>query len=210
MKRRALKILKNVFGILIIILIIIILIPFDLFDMKQAQRIAKWKSVYEQLEYSFSLIKLYEGTIIPKNITNNTSINDDYIINKITPYMNLSSDKFVNNKYKYKKMNGRPLSKNSQFYFDKFLKRKDGVYIGIRKNQTDYKNNNQPLYIMFVDINGEKKPNRIGKDIFFLNIYTDKITALGKNADHSVLKSNCSPIGGGFYCSEYYLLGGRF
>lgn len=210
MKQIALKIIKSVFIILILTSLIILLIPFDLFDMKQAQRIAKWKSVYEQLRYSFSLVKLYEGSIIPLKTEDGKILTDEYIIERIAPYMNLESDKYINNKYKYRKMNGHPLSKTSQFIFNKFLKRKDGVFIGIRKNELRTDENDNPLYIMFVDINGIEKPNRIGKDIFFISISKDSISALGKGKAHSVLKSNCSPIGGGFYCSEYYLLGGRF
>ena len=63
---------------------------------------------------------------------------------------------------------------------------------------------------MYVDINGVETPNRIGQDVFFINIYKDRISALGSNKDYAKLKSNCSPIGNGLYCSEYYLLGGRF
>lgn len=209
MKQLALRILKYVFFVLIFLLIIVILIPFDLFDMKQAQRIAKWKSVYEQIEYSFSLIKLYEGTIIPQEEKENKSSDDD-VIKRIIPYMNLSSDKYIKKKYRYRKMNGHHLIKNSEYFFDKFFKKKDGVYLSIKKTPSDSEIDNRPLYIMFVDINGKNKPNKIGKDIFFINIYEDKITALGKDKPHSDLKSNCSPIGEGFYCSEYYLLGGRF
>lgn len=209
MKKIAPKILKYVFIILIILAIIIVLIPFDLFDMEQAQRIAKWKSVYEQLNYSFSLVKLHEGSIIPTEIKND-SYNNDYIVKYISPYMNLESNEYINSKYKYRKMNGHSLAKTSQFIFDKFLKRKDGVFISIRKNELKTNNNYNPLYLMFVDINGNEKPNRIGKDIFFISIYKDKISALGKNKELSALKASCSPIGGGFYCSEYYLLGGQF
>ena len=67
-----------------------------------------------------------------------------------------------------------------------------------------------PLYYMFVDINGEEKPNRIGQDIFFFSVYKNHVTALGNGKSHAKLKADCSPIGRGVYCSEYYLLGGSF
>ena len=209
MTQIALKIIKSALIIFILTALIILLIPFDLFDMKQAQRIAKWKSVYEQLEYAFSLVKLYEGDIIPSADSDGKAVSDDYIIKRIAPYMNLKTDNYLDNKYKYRKMNGRFLSKTSQFIFDKFLQRKDGVYVGIRQNSLQEGNNN-PSYLMLVDINGNDNPNRIGKDIFFVNLHKDNISALGKGKDHTALKSSCSPIGGGFYCSEYYLLGGKF
>ena len=52
--------------------------------------------------------------------------------------------------------------------------------------------------------------NKIGQDIFFMSIYKDKVTALGNGKNHARLKADCSPIGRGVYCSEYYLLGGGF
>ena len=61
-----------------------------------------------------------------------------------------------------------------------------------------------------IDINGVDKPNRIGQDIFFLSVYKNHVTALGKGKNHARLKTDCSPIGRGVYCSEYYLLGGSF
>ena len=63
---------------------------------------------------------------------------------------------------------------------------------------------------MFVDINGKEKPNRIGQDIFFMSVYKNSVTALGNGKNHARLKTDCSPIGRGVYCSEYYLLGGSF
>ena len=61
-----------------------------------------------------------------------------------------------------------------------------------------------------IDINGKKKPNRIGQDIFFISIFREHIEPLGNDRPYSALKTNCSPIGSGVYCSEYYILGGKF
>ena len=63
---------------------------------------------------------------------------------------------------------------------------------------------------MFIDINGEGKPDRAGEDIFFAEIFPHKIEALGYNKEHSKLKQNCSPVGPGLYCSEFYLSSGHF
>ena len=114
------------------------------------------------------------------------------------------------NKYSYRKLNGALITKDSQFYFDKFIIDKDGTILSVRKNEHQIISEVQPLFFMFVDINGVKKPNRIGRDIFFVNIYRNNISALGNGRLKSKLKSNCSPIGTGLYCSEYYLLGGKF
>ena len=183
-----------------------ITLPFDLFNLEQANRIAKWKTTYENLKYSFSLVRLHEGKIIPNKYEAGRLVDENYIISRFMPYLNLESESILTlPKYKYKKMNGRRITKKSPFYFNKFLKRKDGTILGIKENSFS-----NPSYFMLVDINGEKKPNIIGKDIFFINIYRNNINALGNGKTHSQLKTNCSPVMGGFYCSEYYLLGGNF
>ena len=196
---------------LIIILIILILFPFNLINMEQAQRIAKWKSTYEKLKYSFELVKLHEGCIIPSAEEVGKVITEEYILFWFAPYFNIESVEIKNPyKYGYRKMNGSPVIKSSQFYFDKFIELKDSVLIGIKENTAKRVNKSQPLYYMFVDINSVEKPNRIGQDIFIISIFRDNIKALGEDRIHSILKTNCSPIGNGLYCSEYYLLGGRF
>ena len=198
--------------ILITIIILLILFPFNLINMEQAQRIAKWKSTYEKLKYSFELVKLHEGCLIPREKEVGKIITEEYILQRFAPYFNVKSNNIILNPYKfgYRKMNGSPVIKSSQYYFDKFIEQKDSVLIGIKQNSVKKINKNQPLYYMFVDINGIKKPNRIGQDIFIISIFRDNIKALGEDRIHSILKTNCSPIGNGLYCSEYYLLGGRF
>lgn len=211
MKNLSFSLFKLVSIVAILLLMFVILIPFNLINMEQAQRIAKWKSVYENIKYSFSLVKLHEGTIIPSQDEAEKVVNEEYIMFRLFPFLNLESDERIKPyKYGYRKMNGSPVIKNSQFYFDKFVKRKDGTIIGIKENNIELKNENQPLYFMFVDINGKQKPNRIGQDIFIINIFKDSIHAMGKGKTNADLKANCSPISSGLYCSEYYLLGGRF
>ncbi len=197
--------------ILILVIIILIVLPFNLLNMEQAQRIAKWKSEYEQLNYCFSLVNLHEGSIIPTEEEVGKIITEEDILERFKPYFNLADiDLKKLKKYRYRKMNGSPIQKDSQFYFDKFIIDKDGTILSVRKNEHEIISEVQPLFFMFVDINGIEKPNRIGRDIFFLNIYRNNISALGNGRAQSKLKSNCSPIGTGLYCSEYYLLGGKF
>ena len=197
--------------ILILVIIILIVLPFNLLNMEQAQRIAKWKSEYEQLNYCFSLVNLHEGSIIPTEEEVGKIITEEDILERFKPYFNLADiDLKKLKKYRYRKMNGSPIQKDSQFYFDKFIIDKDGTILSVRKNEHEIISEVQPLFFMFVDINGIEKPNRIGQDIFFLNIYKNNISALGNGRERAKLKANCSPIGTGLYCSEYYLLGGKF
>ena len=194
----------------IIILIVLIIIPFNLINLEQAQRIAKWKSTYEEIKYSFDLVKLHENPIIPNDDEYEKSVNNEYIKNRIFPYFNMLNYEKINlKKYTYRKLNGSPIKKNWQYYFNEFYELKDGTLISIKNNENEKLLPDQPLYFMLIDINGAEKPNRIGQDIFFINIYSDKITPLGEGKGYERLKVNCSPIGSGLYCSEYYLLGGN-
>lgn len=203
--------LFNIFSLFLIVLFAIYAIcPFNLIDMKQAERIAKWKSQYEQFNYCFSLVEMNEG-VMAQNLDFDENIANKHMVTMIKPYFNLQEENLVSlKKYAYKRKNGRIMPKNSQFYFDKFLKIKDGSLISFKKNNNFVIDKEQPLYYMFVDVNGETKPNRIGDDVFFISIYEHKIRALGHEKEYSRMKKNCSPIGSGLYCSEFYLLGGHF
>lgn len=204
----------NIFSVIAIILVLIlILVPFNVVNLEQAQRIAKWLKVYEEINYSFALVKMHEGCIIPDVNEADKVISEEYIVERISPYMNIQEDIKVQAeipKYSYRMLNRNIVKKNNQFYFNKFLKTKDGMLLSIKENQKNNLMDLEPLYFMFLDINGVEKPNQIGKDVFIINIYKDKINPLGKGRRHASLKVNCSPIGTGLYCAEYYLKGGSF
>lgn len=211
MKNLSFSLFNLVSVFLIAIIVILIVLPFNLINLDQAERIAKWKAEYEKLNYCFSLVNLHEGSIIPSQEEAGKILTDEYILERIKPYFNFNEISFIKlNKYKYRKLNGRFMPKTSQFYFDKFIVDKDGSILSIKKRENEEQRENFLEFFMFIDINGTQEPNRIGQDIFFINIYKDHISALGSNRPYSKIKANCSAIGSGLYCSEYYLLGGRF
>ena len=211
MKNFSFSIFNIVFVFSILLLVVLIVIPFNLINLEQAERIAKWKVEYEKLIYTFDLIKLHEGTIVPTNEEAGKLVTEEYMLERAMPYVRFQADKPEKIKnYKYRKMNGTPVKKTSRYYFDEFVMTNNGVILGFNKNDSETANDKAPLYYMFVDINGKEKPNRIGQDIFFMSVYKNNVTALGHGKNHARLKTDCSPIGRGVYCSEYYLLGGSF
>ena len=211
MKNLSFSVFNVVSVVAVILLIILIVMPFNLINMEQAKRIATWKAEYERLQYSFSLVNLHEGKIVPTELEIGKILTEDLLLERIMPYFNFAGEKLKeNSQYTYRKMNGSLVEKESQFYFDNFWLNKKGMMFSIRKNNRKELSEKYPSYFMFFDINGIEKPNRIGQDIFFISIYKNHIQALGHSKDYAKLKSNCSPIGNGLYCSEYYLLGGRF
>lgn len=183
-------------------MMILILVPFDLINLKQAQRIAKWLSVYERVSYSLDLIKLNEGCIIPSAEETGKIITEDNVKNMIYSYMSIDNTAKKVKKYSYRKLNGTPVKKHKPYYFEDFVLTKTGETVGIKELQSK-------LYYMFIDINGTEKPNRIGEDIFFIKLYPDKYEPMGEGVKYASLKLGCSPLGSGLNCADYYLHGGN-
>lgn len=188
-------------------MIILILVPFDLINLKQAQRIAKWLSVYERVSYSLDLIKLNEGCIIPNEKDSGKIITEECVKKLIYSYMNIDNTAKKVKKYSYRKLNGTPVKKHKPYYFEDFVLTKTGETIGIKEIQNNGIDNR--LYYMFIDINGNEKPNRIGEDIFFIKLYPDKYEPMGEGVKYASLKLGCSPLGSGLNCADYYLHGGN-
>lgn len=63
--------------------------------------------------------------------------------------------------------------------------------------------------ILMYDVNGQVGPNVWGKDIFGLNIYTDRFEPFCKYDPIEIQKKDCSRQGTGLCCSNYYLIGGK-
>ena len=61
------------------------------------------------------------------------------------------------------------------------------------------------------DVNGKLGPNRWGKDVFGINIYSQgHIEPFGKQFEMDELRIDCSDKGLGVNCSYYYIIGGGF
>ncbi len=64
--------------------------------------------------------------------------------------------------------------------------------------------------LLMYDVNGATGPNVWGKDVFGLNIYSDRFEPFCKNDSINVQRQECSKDGTGLCCSNYYLIGGSF
>ena len=95
------------------------------------------------------------------------------------------------------------------YYITNLHKTNSGKIVGLKWQNTPVRYSDKfPVAIMSVDLNGMKKPNKWGYDIFGINIYTDRIEPLGKTYDDYLLKSDCSKKGKGISCSYYYYIYG--
>lgn len=90
----------------------------------------------------------------------------------------------------------------------------DGTFIDIdpldiRQVRNSFKVNADPTataaYVFYFDINGFKKPNTIGKDIFAMVFTEDGLVPAYKDATHEQIDADCSSTGTGHSCLIKYL-----
>lgn len=207
MRFKAFTILEILIIFFAIVIIAAVMMPLGMSDASQGRRVAAWHMVFDELEYSFNLAKVQNGSIFGDNPSNLT---DREYFEKVKPFLNIdNSDDFVHEfeKYHYTYRNKTYVKRSSKYYFDNFFMLKNNVIASIKKNTDKEDGKEMPYVFMFVDVNGFKKPNRIGDDIFFINIFNDRITAYGDGYSLSKLSAGCSKIGKGLFCSKYYLVG---
>lgn len=212
MSKRAFSIIEILIVFFLILMVASIFIPLNLANLKQAERVVKWKNTFEETKYSFEVLKANQHSLF-ESLKSNKVRSSKVAFDMMKPYLNISHSKSAGDyfkDYKYKFLNGRRVKKKSSFYVDNFATLESGVIIGFRLNKNRSVYVNSPIGIMMFDINGLEKPNRVGKDVFFISVSEKEIKAVGDGHSTSVMKANCSPIGTGTFCSKYYLIGGNF
>lgn len=212
MSKRAFSIIEIAIVIFLILMVASIFIPMNIANVKQAERIVKWKNTFEETKYSFEVLKANNQNLF-ETIKFNKINSSKSAFDVFKPYLNINYEKSTKDYfkgYRYKFLNGTRVKKKSNFYVTDFATLKSGVIIGFKLNKSRGMYSNATIGTMLFDINGINKPNRIGKDVFFINIYPNEIKAVGEDRSLSVLRANCSPIGTGTFCSKYYLIGGNF
>lgn len=78
----------------------------------------------------------------------------------------------------------------------------DGIICQFRVLAVGVDDPNDPNYkvlLVFIDINGSKKPNQLGKDVFMFERLKGGIFPYGINLPESIINSNCKTIGE--YCA---------
>lgn len=84
----------------------------------------------------------------------------------------------------------------------------DGMFINIDRctiSSYGIKSENQYGLIVYFDINGNKKPNVVGKDIFLTVFTDDGLVPAFKDRTRADVKANCSSGGNGRACIMNYL-----
>lgn len=179
-------------SILFVIFLIVacLVAPLSLDDTIQAKNTSRWRNVQGDFTNIFYSVNTQEDNTTFKDKFN--SVLSGEITGNIKPYkITFLNGTFPNNTYRF---NEYKTTTNNAVIAVKFFEKPQGDIQGL----------------LMYDVNGSSKPNVWGKDVFGLNIYTDKFEPFCKNDSVSVQKQGCSKDGTGLCCSNYYLIGGSF
>lgn len=209
MRKDGFTIIEVVIVFLLILGIMFFILPTNIQNTRQAKLISRWSEKYNELEYMFSVIMAQKGPDI-KGIFSGIKHNGNQkkaVLESLKSYMRITSE--VKEPYKQNYMDNKAIETVDMYHFDKFYTTSAGEIIGLKLINPDCKGN-EVCAVISLDINGTKKPNTWGYDIFGIKLLDNKIEPLGKGIESDVLRFNCSKQGSGTYCSYYYLIGGRF
>ena len=199
--------------LVLIILTFILVMPNIIEDNKKIDRITKWKTTYQNLEYIFSALSAQatetDNAAFKKAVNNDEKA--DLLFNMLSPYLRVEKP-VSTDEYKTYFLNGTKVNEEDKHYITNLHILNSGKVVGIKwLNTPESYMDKLPAAIMSVDLNGLNQPNKWGYDIFGINIYANKIEPLGKTDDDYIIKNDCSKKGTGITCSYlYYIYGGEF
>jgi prepilin-type N-terminal cleavage/methylation domain-containing protein len=197
--------------LLIIGIISSIVIPGLVSDIQDQQYKVAWKKSYASLNQVINLlISDNAGTLV--NMCG--SFDNDCLFNKFSQYLNdikvcISSTN--NNCIKTPKyLSGAPYASIDSFIKDArssiFMLANGSVFlIRWHDGSCTFPTNNNKCGWMLVDVNGDKGPNTIGKDVYFICIKSNKILPFGANGTDYVGVNDCNSQGQGMSCASLYL-----
>lgn len=189
---------------------LLFLIPTS-FSSKEAAYISKWNEKYNKIEYMFTAMSAQADSEIAKELKDETDNDkrEKLMIKLIAPYLRLEETELPKWRYHHHYMNGKAVSKKDFYYFDNLYKSESGIIVGIR--DVDDSADEQIGFMMSVDVNGIKKPNAWGRDIYGVYVLKDgTVKALGYDKSIEELRKDCKETGLGIYCSHFYRIGGEF
>lgn len=210
MQKRGFTIIEVVVVFLIILGFAFFIIPKSMENTKQARLISKWIEKYSDLEYMFSVIKAQEDSKLKEDFAkaqDNDQMNQ-VLLDVIKPYLRITSQ-LNSPDYQQFYMNQSKVREGDGYYFKNLYLTSSNEIVGLKWDKKDCQGDDVCAVLSF-DLNGVALPNSWGYDIFGINILKNKIEPIGKQADSTTLKANCSKHGFGVYCSYYYLIGGKF
>ncbi len=177
----------------VIFLIVAFLVaPMSLDDTMQAKNASTWKNVqqdFANIFYSLNMQKEKENFDFTSAFTD---VMDVELKSDVEPYkITFMNGTYPSNTYRF---NNFKQTIGNKVVAYKLFSQPEGDLYG---------------YLMY-DVNGVEGPNVWGRDVFGLNIYSDRFEPFCKNDPVDVQKKECAKSGTGLCCSNYYLIGGSF
>ena len=175
----------------VIFLIVAFLVaPLSLDDTLQEKNASRWRKVqgdFENIFYSVNIQKDNEGFDFKDTFN---SVMKGEIKSNAEPY-------------KITYMNGT--FPGSAYRFTDLKQTYSNAIVSYKLYDSDQSG---LIGVLMYDVNGQVGPNVWGKDVFGLNIYSDRFEPFCKNDAVSSQKKDCSRTGTGLCCSNFYLIGG--
>lgn len=197
--KKGFTIIEIVIVFLLILGVVFLVLPSSFNNTKQAKLISKWAQTYSSLEYMFSAVKAQQDADATNEARNIAQFNNFKKCLRITTPVT----------YTPSLMNGQAIDQYSPYYFDNYYKTSSNEIVGIKLIDNHCQGKNT-CSVVLVDINGQDNPNKWGYDVFGANITQEAIEPIGKGIDSNLLRRNCNRKNEGYYCSYYYLIGGKF
>lgn len=190
---------------------VILCIPTIFNNSKEAKIISAWKRNFAEMQSNFEVFNVSDIDVIEKICASNIEKKEPEIFKIISPYLNVDLNHNPNTlkSYHYKFKNGSQIPMQSIIFTKFFAYQENGNVVGFKWLDCNC-SEKTPCATAIFDLNGTKKPNRIGDDIFGIYIYRNRIEAFGAEYINNYLERHCSPNTNGLVCSEYYLRGGKF
>lgn len=208
---KAFNMVEIMIVICLLVTTVILCLPIIFNNSKEAKIISCWKRSFAEMQSNFEVFNISDAEEMHKICSSNVQEKEPELFKVISPYLNvdLSQNPNTLKSYRYKFKNGAQVPMQSPLFTKFFAYQENGNIVGF-KWLNCHCTPKIPCAAVIFDMNGTKAPNRIGKDIFAIHIYRDRIEAFGSELSNEQLERNCNAETNGASCSEYYLIGGKF
>lgn len=190
-------------------------IPNLIASYQKKQTVVKLKKVYAILN-QIARSSSTENGDAASFLTSQSDINENIIQEFFEKYWfaHLNAPTIINNRKNYimyKYLNGEPHGHSVYTGYEvgkAFFSTTDGItyFVMLMKIVKDEDNQDKLIYRgteeIYVDLNGTKQPNTIGRDVFAFQINLEENNATPMGANHSNIDINNSCKSKGLYCAE--------
>lgn len=184
-------------------------------NYQKKQTVAQLKKAYTVISNALQMAKTEHGDfeLWDYSDSNNIQASSDFANEYLIPYLNVikicGTDTTGDCEYDVTKLNGTSytssLSKYTRFVLS------DGTWVFIKAAVNDAAATFPKIIYVEFDINGLKRPNKLGRDYFLFAVVLDttqdmyrpvgRLNANGQSQTIETIKSNCSKENTGGYCA---------